>query len=462
MNVEAMSTQAQHKLRQLTEEGVKRVKIAFTDTDGVQRGKYLSMDKFASVLEGGAGIFDCVFGWDMDDQLYDNSRFTGWHSGFPDAHYRIDLSTERRLPDEGNTPFYLISFVNDQGDLHSICPRSILQRVLRRAESMKIGIRLAFEYEFFIFDETPHSVREKGYRNLKHLTPGNFGYSLLRSNTQSSLYHELMDYAQKMKFPIEGLHCETGPGVWEAALQYDDALPMADAAALFKTFSKSFFQKRDLMATFMARCSMDYPGQSGHVHQSLYNLDSGAGLFFDAAGEYNMSQSMRYYLAGQQNYLKPFLALCAPSINSYTRLVKGFWAPTAATWGVENRTTALRVIPGSEKSQRLEFRLGSADGNPYLVAAATIAAGLLGIEEQREPTAAIVGNAYEQEGDLPAGLQLASNLRDAVSDFQRCPQAAEMFGSPFTEHYAASRLWEVREYERQVTDWQLQRYFELI
>ena len=457
-----MSTQAQKKLQQLREENVQRVKIAFTDIDGVQRGKYLSMDKFASVLENGAGFCDAVFGWDINDQLYDNAAFTGWHTGFPDALYRVDLSTERRLPDEGNTPFYLIEFVDDKGGLHGICPRSILQRVLGKAREMNIGARLAFEYEFFIFDETPHSVREKGYRNLKHLTPGNFGYSLMRTNSHSSLYHELMDYAEVMRFPIEGLHCETGPGVWEAALKHDKALAMADSASMFKTFSKSFFQKRDLMATFMAKCSMDYPGQSGHVHQSLYDLDSGNSLFHDPAGEHTMSQTMRYYLAGQQNYLKPFLAMFAPSINSYTRLVKGFWAPTTATWGVDNRTTALRVIPGSEKSQRLEFRLGAADGNPYMVAAATIAAGLLGIKEQREPTAAIEGNAYEQEERLPQELQLASNLRDAVADFKSCPQAQEMFGSEFVEHYSATRLWEVREHERQVTNWQLERYFELI
>ncbi len=457
-----MNTQAQKKLQQLREENVQRVKIAFTDIDGVQRGKYLSMDKFSTVLENGAGFCDAVFGWDINDQLYDNTSFTGWHTGFPDARYRVDLETERRLPDEDNTPFYLIEFVDENDGLHAICPRSILQRVLAKAREMNIGARLAFEYEFFIFDETPHSVREKGYRDLKHLTPGNFGYSLMRTNSHSSMYHDLMDYAEVMRFPIEGLHCETGPGVWEAALKYDDALCMADSASMFKTFSKTFFQDRGLMATFMAKCSMDYPGQSGHVHQSLYNLETGESLFHDEFGEHNMSQTMRYYLAGQQNYLKPLLAMCAPTINSYTRLVKGFWAPTAATWGVDNRTTALRVIPGTEKSQRLEFRLGAADGNPYLVAAATIAAGLLGIEEQREPTAALQGNAYEQEGGLPAQYQLASNLRDAVTDFQSCPQAEQMFGTAFTEHYAATRLWEVREYERQVTDWQLERYFELI
>ncbi len=154
--------------------------------------------------------------------------------------------------------------------------------------------------------------------------------------------------------------------------------------------------------------------------------------------------------------------MCAPNINSYTRLVKGYWAPTAATWGVDNRTTALRVIPGSSKSQRVEFRLGSADGNPYLVSAAILAAGLAGVEQKLEPTEALSGNAYEQEEGLPPELQLASNLRDAVRDFQACQQASEFFGTAFAEHYATSRLWEVREHERQVTDWQLERYMEII
>jgi len=457
-----MNNEAQKKLEQLQAEGVKRVKLAFTDIDGVHRGKYLSLEKFASVLENGAGFCDCVLGWDINDQLYDNSKFTGWHTAFPDAMYTIDLSTERRLPDENNTPFYLVNFVDDKGDLHSICPRSVLQRILKKAAAMNMGVNLAFEYEFFIFDETPHSVREKGYRNLKHITPGNFGYSLLRSNTHADLYHEFMDYCETMGFPLEALHCETGPGVWEGALKYNTALEMADSAGLFKTFAKSFFQKKGLLATFMAKCSMDYPGQSGHVHQSLYELQSGKSLFYDADKEFNMTDTMRHYVAGQQKYLKAFLPMCAPTINSYTRLVKGFWAPTTATWGVENRTTALRVIPGSAKSQRVEFRLGAADGNPYLVAAAIIAAGLQGIEEKLEPTAPIKGNAYEQEDGLPAELHLASNLRDAVRDFKTCSQTAETFGAEFSEHFAASRLWEVREYERQVTDWQLERYFEII
>ena len=449
-------------IEQYENEGVKRVKLAFTDIDGVHRGKYVSLSKFASILDGGDGFCDCVLGWDIDDQLYDSARFTGWHTAFPDARYKVDPGTERRIPDEGGTPCFLLDFIGEDGGSHAICPRSLLKRVLEKANGMGFGVTMAFEYEFFVFNETPDSIREKNYQKLNSLTPGNFGYSVLRNSAESNLFHEFMDYCVAMGFPLEGLHCETGPGVWEAAISCNDALAMADSAALFKTFSKVFFQKRELLATFMAKWSMDYPGQSGHVHQSLTDRETERNLFYDETGPKKMSELMIQYLAGQQKYLKPFLAMSAPTINSYTRLVKGFWAPTTATWGIDNRTCALRVIPGSEKSQRLEFRVGAADGNPYLVAAANIASGLLGIEKGLSPTDPVEGNAYEIEDSLPDALQLSSNLRDAVREFEACPEAVDCFGAEFVEHYVCSRNWEVREYERHVDDWQLKRYFELI
>ena len=156
------------------------------------------------------------------------------------------------------------------------------------------------------------------------------------------------------------------------------------------------------------------------------------------------------------------LPLYAPTINSYTRLVKGAWAPTAATWGLENRTAALRVIRGSQKAQRVEFRIGSADANPYLVAAGNIAAGLQGIREGLSLGDPIVGNAYEQQDDLPEEFQLPSNLIDATRVFAQSDVARSALGDAFVDHFAASRDWEVREYERYVNDWQLKRYFEII
>jgi glutamine synthetase len=444
-------------------EGIQRVKLGVTDVDGVIRGKYISLDKFASIAADASGFCDCVLGWDVADELYDNASYTGWHTAFPDALYRLDLSTERRLIEENNIPYFIGQFVQqDRTSLHPICPRSILERVLGRAKGLGYGAKMSFEYEFFIFNETAHSVREKNYRDLEPLSPGMFGYSVLRTEAHGSLFNEFMDYCLAHDFPLEGLHCETGPGVWEAAIAVDEAKDAADKAALFKTFAKGFFQRRDKIATFMAKWSMDYPGQSGHLHQSLFDLESGKSVFSESSNEFGMSQIQQHYVAGMQKYLKPFLAMTSPTINSYTRLVKGFWAPTAATWGVDNRTTALRVIPGGEKSQRVEFRVGSADANPYLVAAATLGAGLLGIEEKLELGERVAGNAYEIQDDLPEHMQLHGNLKDAARDFVTSDAARDLFGDTFVNHFAASRDWEVREHERHVSDWQLQRYFEII
>ena len=271
-----------------------------------------------------------------------------------------------------------------------------------------------------------------------------------------------MDYCNSLDIPIEGLHCETGPGVWEGAIEYDTALKSADKATLFKTFTKVFFQKRDLMATFMARWSLDYPGQSGHIHVSPICLKTGKNLFYDKSKDNNMSEMMQHFVAGMSAYMKPFLAMTTPTINSYTRLVKGFWAPTAATWGVENRTCALRAITGSDTAQRVEYRVGSADANPYLAAAAVIAAGLAGIEEKLKLAPAVVGNAYDIQDDLPKEAQLPTSLKESTENLKTCKKAYEFFGDKFVNHFVKTREWEVSEYEKAITDWQLERYFELI
>jgi len=453
----------QQKLDIYKKQNIKRVKLGITDMDGVIRGKYLSLEKFSGLAHDSAGFCDCIFGWDVNDQLYDNASFTGWHTAFPDAPYHIDLASERRLIEENNIPYFIAELsAPDNQTTHPICPRNVLKAILAKGEALGYGFQLAFEYEFFIFNETPHSAKEKHYQQLTPLSPGNFGYSILRTTTHSALFNAFMDYHLSLDCELEGLHCETGPGVWEAAIKYDTALNACDKATLFKTFSKAFFQKRNMLATFMAKWSMNYPGQSGHCHQSMIDLSTGRNLFYDDNHKNQMSDLMRHYVAGVQIYLRPFLALYAPTINSYTRLVKGAWAPTAASWGIDNRTTALRVIPGTEKSQRLEFRLSAADANPYLVAAACVGSGLLGIQKKLKLTEAIPGNAYEHQHELSESLQLFSNLRDANFALTQSDDAPEVFGKPFVEHFTASRDWEIREYERHINDWQLQRYLEII
>ena len=438
------------------ERGLQHVKVGIFDNDGILRGKYIEREKFFAALDKGMGFCDVVLGWDSNDQQYDNVTFTGWHTAFPDAAVRLLPGTCRALPLEGSMLLFLGEFA---GHAEEVCPRATLRRVLQRAAAMGYGAAAAAEYEFFLFSETPASVREKNYRGLTNLTPGYFGYSVLRSSVHAELYQALLQLAADMRMPIEGLHTETGPGVIEAALHYSEALEAADRAALFKTFVKVLAQRRGLMATFMAKWSQQLPGQSGHLHISLSRKD-GSSAFYDQAQPHTMSAQMRWFVGGQQALMPELLALVASTVNSYTRLVPGFWAPTAATWGVENRTCALRVIQGGARSQRVEYRIAAADINPYLALAAAIGSGLWGIEHRIEPDEPISGNAYDRK--LPAERQLPRTLSEAAERLAHSAAAQELFGTPFVEHFAASRQWEEREFRRAVTDWELARYFEII
>ena len=302
-------------------------------------------------------------------------------------------------------------------------------------------------------------MRAKNYRDLQPLAPGFFGYSVIRNSVHSDFYRQLLATCETMDFGIEGLHEETGAGVLEAAIAVDGAEAAADKASLFKTFSKVLAQRQNKMVTFMAKWSKDWPGQSGHVHISLKSKDD-KGVFFDAKKPHTMSQAMRHFVGGQQKLLPELLAMVAPTVNSYRRLIPGFWAPTDATWGVENRTCALRVIPGSEKAQRVEFRIAAADSNPYIVLAAGLAAGLHGMEEKIEPSKPIEGNAYAQK--FPKSMALPATLWDAAQRLKGSKMARDWFGDAFVDHYAATREWEEREFRKHVTDWELARYFEII
>ena len=433
------------------------VKIGVFDIDGLLRGKFMHRDKLSSALADGFGFCDVVLGWDSDDQLYDNTSLTGWDTGFPDAQVRVVPETGRQIPFEDGRWLFLAEFT---GDAEAVCPRGVLRRVLRRADEMGYRVSAAFEYEFFVFEETPHSVRDKNYRDLRPVAPGNTGYSLLRAGGLGEFYSDVLDTCTEMDIPLEGLHEETGPGVIEAAISVTDALAAADRAALFKTMVKILAQRRDLLATFMAKWSQQQPGQSGHIHLSLLAKPDGDAVFHDSSNDHAISDTMRHFVGGQQRLLPEFAVLAAPTVNSYRRLVPGLWAPTDASWGIDNRTCALRAIAGAAKSQRVEYRVPGADANPYLALAAAVASGMYGIEQEIEPTPPVNGNAYEAE--LPRELSLPRSLGDAASAFSQSAFARDWFGDPFVDHFTATRDWEVRSFRKHVSDWELARYFELI
>jgi glutamine synthetase len=454
----APRTQPQAVIDRIKKSGSKKVKVAITDIDGVLRGKYVHVEKFLSALNSGFGFCNVVFGWDSADACYDNARYTGWHTGYPDAAVRLDPNTYREVPWDAGVPFLLGEFVDESGGPLAICPRQLLRAVLKRLDAAGFSAKASLEYEFFHFRETPHTLAENDYVNPEPLTPGMFGYSLLRLNQHREYVNALMDELLAFGVPIEGLHTETGPGVMEAALVYSEPLEAADRAVLFKTGSKEIAKRFGIMPTFMAKWNPDLPGSSGHIHQSLWDRAGKKNVFFDEKRPGSMSRLFEHYVAGQIACLPDLLPLYAPTVNSYKRLVEGAWAPTRANWGFDNRTTALRVISGGAKSTRLETRVNGSDSNAYLALAAALASGLYGIEQELKLGPAVVGSGYADQ----KAKTLPRNLQDATERFEQSRLARSFLGDAFVDHFAASRSWEVRQFSRAVTNWELKRYFEII
>jgi glutamine synthetase len=435
-----------------------KVKLAVSDIDGILRGKYVSAEKFLGIADDTFGFCDVVFGWDCNDVAYDNAKVTGWHSGYPDASAKIDLSTFRKIPWEQDVPFFLGEFTEKNGITPYFCPRTLLKKIKSEAEREGFKAFFSQEFEWFNFRETSNSINEKDFKNLNPLTPGMFGYSILRTTLENPYFSDLFELLKAFNIPIEGLHTETGPGVYEAAITYGDILEAADRAVLFKTAVKEIAYKHGIIATFMAKISENLPGCGGHVHQSIWDLDSQRNLFYDENAHDKISPFMKSYIAGQLYCLPHILPMYAPTINSYKRLVEGAWAPTTLTWAVDNRTVALRALPASNKSTRLETRVMGSDCNPYLAMAACLASGLYGVRNGLNLQEATKGNGYRDysHGTIPR------NLFEATSKMKESDVAKELFGEQFVEHFCNTREWEWRQFMKSVTDWETKRYLEII
>ncbi len=482
-------------LQQLAERQTEKVRLAIADVDGVLRGKVISFDKFRSIAEKGFGFCDVVFGWDAADQAYDNATFTGWHTGYPDAVAVVDPATFRLVPWENGLPMLLADFrvAGEAGGsagsgagvgeaaaasaagggeaaagsaagggeaVLPVCPRGLLKKVIGEAAGLGYKAFFSQEFEWFNFIANPAAAAPiRTLADLQPLSKGMFGYSILRASQNSDYFNDLFDSLKKFGVPLEGLHTETGPGVYEAAITYADALEAADRAVLFKTGVKEIAHRHGVLPTFMAKISEDLPGCSGHVHQSLWSADGKANLFYDGAASNKMSALMESYIAGQLHCLPYILPMYAPTVNSYKRLVEGAWAPTTLTWAVDNRTTALRALPGGAASTRLETRVVGSDSNPYLAMAACLASGLYGVKNKLKLTTfATVGSGYANK----ANGVLPRNLWEATQAMKASPLAAELFGADFTDHFIRTREWEWRQFSRVVTDWEVKRYLEII
>ncbi len=454
--------------QRITNHDIEYVKVGAPDIEGVFRGKRVAGKFFLDSLEDGFAQCDVLFGWDIAENVLPNLKASNWERGFADIVMKPDLVTFAPVPWEQNVYSCICDLWSEHGEEVTIAPRYVLGSLVERARALGYVPMAASELEFRFFRETQMSLREKDFG--PHLTPLNPGMNCYAISQASADDHLLSHIARMMRdhgVEIEGYNREHGPGMYEMNIHYSDARGAADRTMLFKTGVKEICYQDGFAATFMAKWSDQEDGSSGHSHMSLWDSNMQRNLFWDEDAPAHMSQTMRYFLAGVLDKLPEFMPLYAPVINSYKRYIEGTWAPLNTTWGMDNRTCSVRIINNGRRSIRIENRVPGADANFYLVFAAMLASGLYGIEHKLELPSQLSGNAYDAAtiaSAIEAGQikPLARNLTDATNLFERSEVAKEYLGADFVEHFTATRRWEVREYEKAVTNWDRRRYFELI
>jgi len=457
------------------------VKVAGIDVDGILRGKLMAKKKFLSIAEAGFGFCSVIFGWDMHDQTYlKELGISNAQNGYRDILAIPDLDSFRRIPWEDNVPFFLVTFhdPDTQKPLYA-CPRGMLRMQLDKLKDKGYGAMAGAEYEFYQF-RTPDSgaspaafLQNNPPHQLPSLTEGMFGYSLTRPVHNKDYFYDIFNTCQKFHCDIEGWHTESGPGVFEAALEFGEIANMADRAGLFKYVVKSVGTQHGITPCFMAKPKAGLPGNSGHMHVSIVDGD-GKNLLARETKDENaqwkdiahLSDLGRHFLAGILTGLPDIMPLLAPTINSYKRLVENFWAPVTVSWGLEHRAASIRLIaPPTSKpgATRFEVRVPGADTNAHFVLAAILGLGWRGVERKLEIPCPPLAADQDVGGVSDQGERLAKSLKEATARFMRKESVArEVFGDDFVDHFGGTRENEVRLFDEAVTDWEMKRYIEAV
>ncbi|CAO3590205.1 unnamed protein product [Absidia cylindrospora] len=447
-----------------------KVKVAAVDIDGVLCGKVINKTKFLQVIDNGFGFCSILFGWDILDKPYTtNVAFSNNEAQFSDLIAKVDLTSFRRIPWEDSIPFFLV-YIVDPSTLQPLycCPRTLLKQAVDDLNEAGYTAYAGIEFEFFCYKESPTSLVEKKHTDLTHLTVGMCGYSMLRPTQNQAFYYHAFDWLKQFNVEMESWHTETGPGVFEAAVAYRDAKEAGDRATLFKTAMKQIGLQHGMITSFMAKPNQDLPGCSGHMHFSLKKNVDGKNAFAvwnddeqQKSPLPHMSITMVQFLAGVLRGLPSILAILAPTVNSYKRLVENFWAPVSVSFGIDNRLGAIRVIvppTTSKDATRMEMRVSGADINPHLAMAAILKCGYWGIKtNQALPVDAMDASAPSK------GQRLARTLQEAVSVMEEKSSIARLvLGDVFVDHYVKTRLHEWNQWQNAVTDYERKRYLELV
>lgn len=452
------ATLTRHDLPGFVEEhGIKNFKIGAVDIDGLWRGKRVAAPYFLeSVADKGTNICNILFGWDLQDLPISDLSYTGYQTGYPDITLLPDLSTLKLVPWEPGVASVICDVHSPDGSPLELSPRQLLRRVLAQAEDAGYRARCGYELEFYLLKGTADEIEAKGFRDIEPYSRGNHTYSVFRDSASEHILGEIREQLAAYGIYIEASNSEHGPGQFEVNMRYCDALQAADGAMLLKHSVKELAARHGYTASFIAKLNADWAGSSGHCHQSLVET-GGATAFGNPDNVDELSPAGASYLAGVVDLAKEMTALYLPTVNSYKRIEGAAWAGSSATWGYDNRTVAVRAIPGSNAAARIENRIAGADANPHLVIAASIAAGIHGITKGLTPPAAIQGNGYEQatkETALPQTLAEATQLLESSNTVRA------LLGEDFVDHFVQTRRWELAQFNAAVTDWEVARYLE--
>jgi glutamine synthetase len=431
---------------------VDTVLVALTDMQGRLQGKRLHARYFLDVvLEHATEGCNYLLAVDVDMNTVDGYAMSSWSSGYGDFVLQPDLSTLQRVPWHPGTVLVLADVLWEGGAPVAASPRQILQRQTARLAEAGMSAHVGTELEFLLFRDTYEQAYSAGYRNLTPANQYNVDYSLLGTARVEPLLRRIRNSMAAAGMTVESAKGECNLGQHEIVFRYDEAVRACDGHVVYKNGAKEIAAQENYALTFMAKFD-EREGNSCHIHCSFRGEDGALVLAGDTGD--GLSPIGRSFIAGQLRYLRELTLLLAPNINSYKRFVEGSFAPTALTWGRDNRTCALRLV-GHGASLRLENRVPGGDVNPYLATAAIVAAGFAGISQRLELEPAWRGNAYVSDAPrVPGSLGQALELF-AASDFARAT-----FGNDVVDHYANNARIELAAFGRTVTDWERYRGFE--
>lgn len=433
------------------------VLVCFPDMQGRLMGKRVTGHFFLDSVVEETHACNYLLAADMEMEPVPGYKAASWDLGYGDFIIKPDMKTLRRTPWLEGTALVLGDILDQQHEPAPHAPRNILKKQLARVAERGWTAYMGSELEFYLMDETYEQVHEKGYKNMKHAGYYIEDYHIFQTSKEEGLIRAIRNYMDACGIPVEVSKGEWGPGQEEINFKYAESLDMADRHAIYKNGAKEIAFQHGKAISFMAKIDYDLAGNSCHLHSSLWDSKKNTPLFYDKNEEHGMSKLFRHYLAGQLALAREMTYCFAPYINSYKRFQSGSFAPTKAGWSLDNRTAGFRVITGGAGT-RVECRIPGADCNPYLAFAATIAAGLYGIDNELELGTPYEGNAYEAE-TVP---DVAKTLRDALAAFKESKILRAAFGDDVVDHYHHAGEWEQLEYDRRITDWELNRGFERV